>query len=36
MVDVACSRHDRVHEAQHLATGQCTAHAAFKPQKAFT
>ncbi len=32
MVDVACSRHDRVHEAEYLATGQCTAHTAGQPQ----
>jgi hypothetical protein len=33
MVDVACSRHDRVHETQHFATGQCTAHTAGQPQR---
>src|ERR1035438_3628777 len=32
MVDVACSRHDRVHEAQHLATGHCPTHPACQPQ----
>jgi hypothetical protein len=36
IVDVACSRHDRVHEAQHLATGQCTAHAAGQAQRRST
>ena len=33
MVDVAGSRHDRVHEAEHLATGQCTTDSAFKPRR---
>jgi hypothetical protein len=32
MVDVAGSRHDRVHEAQHLATGHCPTHTARQPQ----
>jgi hypothetical protein len=33
MVDVACSRHDRMHEAEHFATGPCTAHTAGQPQR---
>jgi len=33
MVDVTCSRHDRVHEAEHFATGPCTAHTAGQPQR---
>jgi hypothetical protein len=33
MVDVARSRHDRVHEAEHVATGQGPGYPAGKPKR---